>query len=190
MAARRPLVLILEDLHWADPSSIDLFIRLLPVASASPILFCMVTRPERDTAGWHLVSTAREVMGGSLTELVLNALSDPDSRQLVANLLEIEALSDEMRDLILKKAEGNPFFVEEVIRMLIDRGAIVRGPGGWVAGAQIQDIDIPDNLEGLLMARIDRLPEDVKLTLRVAAVIGRQFPVKVLAQVLGGEHTA
>jgi predicted ATPase len=187
IAARRPLVLILEDIHWADPSSTELLIKLLPVASAAPVLFCMVTRPDRDAPGWRLISAARETLGGSLSEITLNALSDTDSRQLVANLLEIESLSEKARSLILDKAEGNPFFVEEVIRMMIDRGMIARRNGGWAATTEIEAVDIPDNLQGLLMARIDRLPDDVKRTLRVAAVIGRQFPVKVLAQVLEGE---
>jgi predicted ATPase len=106
----------------------------------------------------------------------------------VANLLEIEALPEKLRKIILKKAEGNPFFVEEVIRMLIDRGAIVRREGGWVANAKVESIDIPDNLQGLLLARIDRLPEEVKRTLRVAAVIGRQFPLTVLRRVLEQEE--
>ena len=181
---QQPMVLILEDLHWADPSSTELLIKLLPLASAAPLLFCMVTRPDRDAPGWRLVTAAQEMMGSSLTEITLNALSENDSRQLVSNLLEIEALSEDMRRLILKKAEGNPFFVEEVIRMLIDREAIVYQDGGWVAVAEIEQVDIPDNLQGLLMARIDRLPDEVKQTLRVASVIGRQFPVKVLQYVL------
>jgi class 3 adenylate cyclase len=186
MATRHPLVLVLEDLHWADPSSIDILIKLLPLASSTPLLFCMVTRPDLDAPGWKLVTAAREVLGGSLTEINLNALSETDSRRLVSNLLQIEDLPEEMRTLILAKTEGNPFFVEEVIRMLIDRSAIVRNERGWVAGAGIDSIDIPDNLQGLLLARIDRLPDDVKHTLRVAAVIGRQFPVKVLVEVLEG----
>ena len=68
--------------------------------------------------------------------------------------------------------------------MLIDRGAIIQKNGDWVAGENIEHVEIPDNLQGLLLARIDRLPEDVKHTLRVASVIGRQFPVKVLERVL------
>jgi class 3 adenylate cyclase len=188
IAANNPLVLILEDLHWADPSSTELLIRLLPLINDSPLLFCMVTRPERDAAGWKLVSTAREVLGDSLVELSLGALSDQSSQQLVSNLLEIDALPDEVRSHILEKSEGNPLFVEEVIRMLIDRGAIVPTNGKWVAGSEIREVEIPDNLQGLLLARIDRLPEEVKQTLRVASVIGRQFPVKVLEQVIiGGE---
>jgi class 3 adenylate cyclase len=184
LTRERPLVVVLEDLHWADPSSTELLVRLLPVVSAVPMLLCMVTRVERDAPSWKLVTTARESMGGSLTEMTLGALSEDDSRQLVSNLLEIEALPEETRALILKKAEGNPFFVEEIIRMLIDRGAILRREGGWTAGAEIESVEIPDNLEGLLMARIDRLPDEAKHILRVAAVIGRQFPLRVLEYVL------
>ena len=184
MTNRQPLVMVLEDLHWADPSSTELLVRLLPMVPAVPVLLCLVTRPERDAPSWKLVTAVREAMGGSLTEISLGALSDEDSRQLVANLLEIEALSEETRALILKRAEGNPFFVEEVIRMLIDRGAIVRQNGGWIAGEEIDRVEIPDNLEGLLMARIDRLPSEAKHILRVAAVIGRQFPLRVLEHVL------
>jgi predicted ATPase len=162
-----------------------LLIKLTPLATEAPLLFCFVSRPDRDAPGWKLVAAARETIGAGLTELTLNPLSEADSRQLVSNLLEIESLPDTTRTLILKKAEGNPFFVEEVIRMLIDRGAIVKQGEGWAAGKQIENVDIPDNLQGLLLARIDRLPEDVKRTLRVASVIGRQFSVKVLEQVLG-----
>jgi class 3 adenylate cyclase len=181
---QNPLILVLEDLHWADASSIDLFIKLLPLISSGPILFCLVTRPEHDTPGWKLVSAARELLGGSLTEISLNALSEKDSRLLVANLLEIEALPKRVRDLILKKAEGNPFFVEEVIRMLIERGVILHQEGTWVAQQEISDHDIPDNLHGLLLGRIDRLPAEARYTLLVASVIGRNFPVKVLSQVM------
>ncbi len=181
---QRPLVVVLEDLHWADPSSIELLARLLPMASAVPVLLCMVTRPERDAPSWKLVTAAREELGGSLTEIGLGALSEDDSRQLVANLLTIEALPERTRSLILKKAEGNPFFVEEIVRMLIDRGAVVRRDGGWTAGTEIDSVEIPSNLEGLLMARIDQLPDEAKHILRVAAVIGRQFPLRVLEYVL------
>jgi class 3 adenylate cyclase len=185
LAAHEPLVLILDDVHWADPSSTDLFIKLLPLTGEAPILLCCVTRPDRDAPGWKLVGAARESLPAEyFTELTLNPLSDNDSRQLVSNLLEIESLPDHIRTIILQKAEGNPFFVEEVIRMLMDRGAIIKKEGAWAAGKEIENIEIPDNLQGLLLARIDRMPEDVKRTLRVASVIGRQFSVRVLEQVL------
>lgn len=182
------LVIVLEDLHWADPSSVELISQLIPLAASEKILFCMVMRSEPDAPGWRMVSSARKTLGALLTEISLEALSEADSRQLVSNLLEIEALPERVRDLILHKAEGNPFFVEEVIRMLIDRGAIVFEDNRWRAGAEIEEVEIPDNLQGLLLARIDRLPDDIKHTLRVAAVIGRQFPVKVLEHVLTQEQ--
>jgi class 3 adenylate cyclase len=184
MSSRQPVVLVLEDLHWADPSSVDLLVRLLNVTTTNSILICLVIREERDSHGWRLVNAAREMMGGSLREISLTPLSNGDSRKMVANLLKIEALPERIRKIILKKAEGNPFFVEEVIRMLIDRGVITQEDGDWVAVNDIDEVDIPDTLQGLLIARIDRLPEETKMVLRVASVIGRQFPVRVLEQIL------
>jgi class 3 adenylate cyclase len=184
LSRQKPIVLVLEDIHWADPSSTELLVKLLPECLSAPILIACVTRPERDAPGWKLVTAAREVMGGSLVEISLAPLSEIASRQLVSNLLEIEALPGSIRDSILVKAEGNPFFVEEVIRMLIDREAIVRQNGQWTAVKEIETVEIPDNLHSLLLARIDRLPEEVKHTLRVASVIGRQFSVNLLEQVL------
>jgi len=184
LAARQPLVLICDDIHWADPSSAELIVKLLPLIAETRVLFCFLTRPDREAPGWKMIQAARD-LGMALTEITINPLSEADSRQLVSNLLEIEALPENIRALILQKAEGNPFFVEEVIRMLIDRGAIIRKDDrSWAAGKEIENVVIPDNLQGLLLARIDRLPDDVKRTLRVASVIGRQFPVKVLEQVL------
>ena len=188
LTARRPLVVVLEDLQWADPSSVDLLGQLLPLVYSEPLLFCLVTREDSGSAGWRLVTIAREALSSSLTETRLEPLTERETRQLVANLLEVEALSKSTRDLILKKAEGNPFFVEEVIRMLIERDIIQPSEHGWIASGEINAVDIPDNLQGLLLARIDRLPEDVRHTLRVAAVIGRRFPVKVLEEVLSMEQ--
>ncbi len=190
LTARRPLVIVLEDLQWADPSSVDLLGQLLPLAFSEPLLFCLVTREDPGSAGWRLVTTAREALSSSLVETRLEPLSERATRQLVANLLEVEALSKSVRDLILKKAEGNPFFVEELIRMLIERDIVHSTEHGWIASGDIDAVDIPDNLQGLLLARIDRLPEDIRHTLRVAAVIGRRFPVRVLQEVLAMEERA
>ncbi len=184
LLARGPVVLVLEDIHWADPSSVELLSQLVTLTLSYPLLVCLTARHEPDAPGWSLATAARMRLGGGLHELSLAPLSESDTRQLVANLLQIEALPEPVRRLILHKAEGNPFFVEEVIRMLIEQEAIVQQAGGWVAGRPITLSDIPDNLHSLLLARIDRLPEEVKHTLRIAAVIGRQFPVRVLERVL------
>jgi predicted ATPase len=86
--------------------------------------------------------------------------------------------------MILKKSEGNPFYVEEVIRMLIDRGKITRQDGHWAMTGEIQTLDIPDTLHGVLTARIDRLSDEAKFTLQVASVIGRKFTTEILSTVM------
>jgi class 3 adenylate cyclase len=185
LSAKNPVILVCEDVHWADPASIDVIRNVLPLAAQLPVLFVAALRAERDSAGWALIAQAREVFGDALTELRLEPLTETESRDLVANLLEIESLPGRVRDLILARAEGNPFFVEEVVRMLIERGVIELRDERWVATEDVSSIEIPDTLHGLLLARIDQLSDDAKRSLRIASVIGRQFPVRVLERVLG-----
>jgi class 3 adenylate cyclase len=182
--SKGPLVLVCDDLHWADAASVETLLQVLTTVAGLPILFILSSRPERTSAGWRLLSGARDVYGDALTEMRLEPLSLDDSRTLVSNLLTVESLPEPTRDAILAKAEGNPFFVEEVIRMLIDRGAIIREGDRWVATDRVAGIEIPDTLHGLLLARIDRLPPESRRTLRVASVIGRQFGVTILEKLL------
>jgi len=179
-----PLVLVCDDLHWADAASVESLLQVLSTVAGLPILFVLSSRAERAAVGWRLIAGARDAYGDALTELRLEPLSLDDSRSLVSNLLSIESLPQETRDLILARAEGNPFFVEEVIRMLIDRGAIVREDDRWIATSTVAGVEIPDTLHGLLLARIDRLPAESRRTLRVASVIGRQFGVTILEKLL------
>jgi predicted ATPase len=185
LAGRGPVVLVCEDLHWADPASIQVGQMVMALAPKLPVFFLVALRAETESAGWGLLVQARELFGEALTEVRLDPLGDDDSRTLVANLLEIESLPERVRDVILSRAEGNPFFVEEVVRMLIDRGAIRQHGDRWVATEEIARAEIPETLHGLLLARIDQLPEAAKRSLRVASVIGRQFPVRVLERVMG-----
>jgi class 3 adenylate cyclase len=189
LSTRGPVVLVLEDLHWADAASTDALLMLMPLAADLPVLWIMSSRRDRDAVGWRLVSGARDLFGDALTEIRLDPLSGDQTRSLVANLLEIESLPQTARDLILAKAEGNPFFVEEVIRMLIDRGAIRREGDRWIATASVAGVEIPDTLQGLLLERIDRLPKESRRTLRVASVIGRQFGVTILERLLEARTT-
>ncbi|MBI3741512.1 MAG: AAA family ATPase [Chloroflexi bacterium] len=184
LAHKTPTVLVCEDLHWADPSSIELGTQIVPLVSDAPLVIVFVTRQDKESAGWKLLEQAKDLPGAGLTELHLSPLGENDSKQLVSNLLEVEALPENLRALILAKAEGNPFFVEEVIRMLIDRGGIALKEGKWTVTREINTIEIPDTLQGVLTARIDRLPEDAKRVLQIASVIGRKFQVKVLEKVL------
>ena len=185
LSAGGSIVIVCEDLHWADAASIDVVRNLMPLATQLPILFVAAMRAETDSPGWALLGQARELFGDALTEIRLEALDEAQSRTMVANLLEIESLPERVRELILRRAEGNPFFVEEVVRMLIERGVIVSEGDRWVATAEVSSVEIPESLHGLLLARIDSLPESAKRSLRIAAVIGRQFPVRVLERIVG-----
>ena len=185
-AIREPTVLVCEDVHWADEASVDLLARLLRLVHELPVLVMLSARPDRDVPGWRLIGTARDEFGDALVELPLAGLPEDQSRTLVGNLLVIESLPSATRDYILARSEGNPLFVEEVIRMLIDRGLIRRDGERWIATKEVADADIPDTIHGLLLARIDRLPPEIRRTLRVASVIGRQFPATVLADVVSG----
>lgn len=184
LSARGPVVLVAEDIHWADPASVEVLVQLLPLVTPQSILLIFAGRGETDAPGWRLVSTSQATLAAAMTEIRLQPLSDQDSRALVANLLEIESLPDQVRTQILTRAEGNPFFVEEVIRMLIEHRAIVRTGDLWTANETILGVEIPATLHSLLLARIDQLSDDAKRSLRVASVIGRQFPVRVLERVL------
>jgi class 3 adenylate cyclase len=182
-ANKTPTILICEDIHWADPSSVELITALMPVVRETPLVFVFNTRPDSDSAGWRLVENSRS-LGVGAVELHLAPLNERDSDLLLANLLNINDLPDEIRLRILAKSEGNPFFVEEVIRMLIERNAIMQREGNWHMVSDIKTIEIPDTLQGVLTSRIDRLPTDTKRLLQIASVIGRRFSVNILEQVL------
>jgi predicted ATPase len=177
-------VLVCEDVHWADEASVELLVPLLRLVHELPMLVMLLARPDRDVPGWRLIGATRDEFGDALVELRLAGLPQDQSRTLVGNLLVIESLPSATRDYILARSEGNPLFVEEVIGMLIDRGVIRREGERWVATQEVSDVDIPDTIHGLLLARIDRLPPEIRRTLRVASVIGRQFPATVLADVV------
>ena len=182
LARTQPTVLMFEDLHWMDESSTNLLEHLLPLTETVPLLIVGLSRPERDTPAARLRELCTREYADHYTEIRLAPLSQSDSAQLIRNLLEIENLPTHLRELIVQKAEGNPFFLEEVIRTLIDTGTVARdaSSGHWRATTQIETIQIPDTIQGVIMARVDRLAEEVKQVLRMASVIGRSFLYRVL----------
>lgn len=189
-AASTPLVLACEDVHWADPSSLQILERLVATGPHQAVLWIFTLRPGTSSDADELIATAATSFGAAASRFHLAPLSSDDSRRLVANLLEVESLPDPVRRLIHDKSDGNPFFVEEVIRMLIDHGAVAQRGSTWRATWTIDDVRIPDNLHGLLLARIDALPQMARHTLLVASVIGRQFTGRVLDNVLESPASA
>jgi ABC-type oligopeptide transport system substrate-binding subunit/class 3 adenylate cyclase len=187
---QRPLAIVCEDLHWADPTSLELLEQLLPLIDRIPLLLICIFRPERKHGCWRIRETAVRDYHHRHVDLGLDPLSAAESETLVGNLLRVEGLPQELRERILSHAEGNPFYVEEIIRSLIDDGAIVRdgASGRWQATRSVADIAIPDTLHGVLMARIDRLQEESKRVLQLASVIGRLFFYRVLAEIAREER--
>lgn len=188
-AAGKPTVVVCDDVHWADEASVELLKPMLATISGRPILWILSSRADRDVPGWRLIGAAHDTLGDALLHLRLQPLGTEHGRELVANLLEVESLPEATRQSILDRSEGNPLFMEEIIRMFIDREAIVFRDGRWEATDAIQAIEIPATLHGLLLARVDRLPAEARRLLRVAAVIGRTFAVRVLTRIVEPDAT-
>jgi class 3 adenylate cyclase/tetratricopeptide (TPR) repeat protein len=184
-ASLAPVIVVCDDLHWADPASVELLTHLLQLTEEIPVLFICAMRPYRQSDGWKIKLAAETSYPHRYTEIMLEPLSSEQSGALVDNLLTISDLPLDLRKLILRKAEGNPFFVEEIVRSLIEDGTLVRDEGQerWLSTRRVEDISIPDNLQSLVIARIDRLDEESRRTLQLASVIGRSFYYRVLKMI-------
>lgn len=189
--ADQPTVLVFDDMHWADASSIELLKQLLALTEEIPLVLLCALRTERQSPAWQIKIAADEEYHHRYTEISLRPLSDAESNELLNRLLAIAELPQRLRANILEKSGGNPFFIEEVVRTLIDSGAVVaedRVVNGtsrryWKATSEGADFAIPDNLQSLLSARMDRLEESTRATLQIASVIGRSFYRRVLQAV-------
>ena len=167
LTAERPAAVLVEDLHWAGDELCDL-LQILTERVAGPLLLVVTARPELldQRPGWAGPA------GASL--LRLEALPEAEAEQLALALLG-SGCPDPIRELVAERAEGNPFFVEELIATLADRGVLARRNGGWSFGELPPDLRVPDTVQAVLAARIDLLPRPGKTALQTAAVIGRVF---------------
>jgi len=186
-ASQCPTVLVFDDLHWSDPASVTLLLHLMPLTEHFPLLLLWAMRPERQALGWQAKLTAETDYDHRYTEITLQPLSQAEGGQLVDSLLTMSDLPALLRARILEKTEGNPFFVEEVIRTLIEDGVVRRDETGqhWQATGTGEAVEIPGNVLALLTARIDRLEAGPRRTLQLASVVGRSFYFRVLARIAG-----
>ncbi len=184
LAQKQPVILVFEDLHWADPNSVKVIEYLFSLTLKHPILIICVTRPERESTFWNVKIRGAKDYPDRFVELTLWPLTDEESRQLIKHLLNLDDMPAATEQLLLKRAEGNPLFLEEVLRSLIESGIIRRSRGRWEITRTITEIDIPNTLQGVLTARIDRLEEPVKRVMQIAAVIGRVFPRFILEPIV------
>lgn len=179
-----PAVMIFDDLHWADAASVELLQHLFRLTDQSPLLILAAFRPNRSAPSWKAKLAAETEFPHRYTEIIVNPLDEEDSLVLVDSLMAISNLPQSIRDQIIQITEGNPFFLEEVLRELLESKTVMVDEDGahWRGGADFESaqIGIPDNLQALLSARIDRLEEEFRRTLQLAAVIGRKFYYRVL----------
>ena len=180
----QPQVLYLDDLHWADPTSLELLNTLMPLVDRCPLLLIAAFRPRRQEESWRFHELSERDYSHCYRMISLAPLDGGQSRQLVASLLHIEDLPESVRQRILDKSEGNPFFVEEIIRSLLDSGLVVRRDGHWQATREIDRIVLPDTLAGVITARLDRLDEASRQIVQAAAVLGREFSVGLLSEII------
>ena len=183
VAQTAPLAVVFDDIHWGEPTFLDLIEHITGWAREAPILVLCVARPELldERAGWG---------GGKFnaTTISLEPLSDDECGDLIGNLLGRAALPDEARDRILAAAEGTPLFVEEMLSMLIDDGSLARDGDRWVATGPLVDLRVPPTIQALLAARLDQLTGDERAAIQRAAVCGKQFHVGAVAALLDGRR--
>ncbi|MBU0992162.1 MAG: AAA family ATPase [Proteobacteria bacterium] len=182
MAQKKPLVLVFEDTHWLDSASLKMICHLLPLVTEVPLIIITVGRNEHASPSKNLTDIIAKTYPGHLTDITLSTLDPEGVRQLIKNLLKIDNIPERLFSIIYRKSEGNPFFVEEILRSLIDKKVIARSKTGnrWQIKTDAEKVEIPGTLRGLITDRIDRLEEDERHILKIASIIGRHFLYSIL----------
>jgi len=175
-AQAQPLLLVIEDVHWTDPTSLELLDYVARNVASFPALVLILHRPEEWLDGrWQKFEHAAEI--------TLEELSDTASQALIADLLETKDVPERLVELVVGKAQGSPFFTAEVVRAFIDAEVLRRDDGRWELVADPDQAGVPDTIHGVIQSRIDRLEETARRVLQVASVIGRIFSTPVLGGV-------
>src|SRR5262245_45013709 len=183
LAAAQPVVLVLDDVHWAEPLLLDLIEHLVQWSTGVPLLLLAAARPELRDARSALAAPGRLA-----TDVVtLGGLDAAAATRLAANVVGADALPAAVAGRVLATSEGNPLFLGELVRMLVDDGALKREGDRWTAGVDLAAVDMPPTIHALLAARIERLRAEDRLVLERAAIVGRQFSRAAVAHLLPRE---
>jgi hypothetical protein len=172
----QPLVLVIEDLHWIDKISEDFINYLIGWLANTKIHLILLYRPEY-IHQWGSKSY--------YAKIGLGQLNLDSAKELVKAMLEGGEVAPELRELILSRSAGNPLFMEEFIQTLLENGSIQKKENQYILDRDISDIQVPDTIQGIISARIDRLEDNLKRTLQVASVIGRDFAFRILQSITG-----
>jgi class 3 adenylate cyclase/tetratricopeptide (TPR) repeat protein len=172
----KTLVIAVEDLHWNDSISEEFLSYLIDSLSNTRILLILLYRPEY-THQWGSKS--------HYSKIGVNQLPAASSAELVRAILEDGEVVPELIDLVLGKAGGNPLFMEELTLNLLENGSIQKKDNRYVLGSEFSEIGVPDTIHGIMAARIDRVDENLKRTMQIASVIGREFVFRILQTIMG-----
>jgi len=179
VARDRPLLVVFEDIHWAQPTFLDFLEYVGDWVRDAPIVLCCPARPEflEEHRGWGDDRA-------NVSRVMLGPLSDTDSVHVVENMLDGEELSRRGRARIVETAQGNPLYLEEMLSMLVDEGLLRREDGRWVPTADLHDMRLPFTLQSLLVTRLDRLEPGERQVSEVAAVLGTVFSRRALLELI------
>jgi class 3 adenylate cyclase/tetratricopeptide (TPR) repeat protein len=183
-------LLVFEDLHWCDHASLELVRATIELVRELPILVLITFRPDRAAPSWGLGAWVQEELADHSALLELEQLTPDQSDRLIDELLPVESMPGDVRGRIVARTEGNPLFVHEVARALIERGLVERHEDGWRLADEAADVSIPDSVQSLITVGLDRLPDGARRTLQVAAVIGRTFDAELLRAATDGADVA
>ena len=167
----RPLILLVDDLHWMDKTSEEFLGYFIDWLSHASILLLLCYRPEY-SHGWGSKSYYSKI---GLDQLPLDTCGE-----FIQSVLGKGSVNPELKDLLLSRAAGNPLFMEELTRTLLQNGSIVEKDGHYSLGAEISHVDVPDTIQGIIAARMDRLEDSIKRTMQMASVVGRDFAYPIL----------
>ena len=178
LAQKTPTIFFLEDLHWADPSFVE-FLRNALLEISQPAIVLCVYRPEFSLFTSHQANSIRPIY----QEIRLQDLSASHAQDMLESLLETETIPSDLKRFVQDKAEGNPFYLEELVNSLIESETLIRDNGGWKITKPITESNVSSTIHGLISGRLDRLEKETKRIIQEASVIGRAFLYDILKRI-------
>ena len=186
-AKRNPTIISIEDLHNADAASIEVIASLVHAVRQSPIMLLLMLRPNKNLSSAKLIPLARRVLGDRTIEVNFERLTRSDCEVFVKNMLKVEKLPKSLLDLIGTRSDGNPLFLQEIVRSLLDEEIIKVTDKGVEIVKKLSEVSIPNSITGLIIARFDKLPSKERELMSKASVIGPSFSRNLIETLVGND---
>lgn len=185
LARKKPLILILEDLHYGDSTSIELLTYLFENLKKMPVMLLLLMRHQKEHPSAKLPLIAKKVLNGHCTKVVFNRFTETECDEMVKRILTADNLPVPLLDLVRERADGNPLYIEEIVQSLIDEKIVDKTKEGTVRVVKdLSRVTIPNSIQGMIISRIDKLQVKLKDVLQTASVIGSIFGLELLKKVI------